>query len=86
MDQLTETTRRAVEILLRDWTLWVVILTLVLVFAIYLYLNPRAVEFFTGGAKPVQKTLGELAKEDTESVKETDIEAAAAARGSVSTQ
>lgn len=48
MDQLSETTRRAVEILIRDWILWVAILGIVLVFAVYLYLNPRAMEFFTG--------------------------------------
>lgn len=71
---------------MRDWMLWVGILTLVLIFAIYLYLNPRAIEFFTGGAKstaPPAKTLAELAAEDKEAVKETDIEAAAVARGSV---
>jgi hypothetical protein len=81
MDQLSETTRRVVEILIRDWILWVAILTVVLVFALYLYFNPRATEFFTGAQKPAQKTLGELAAEDKEQSEE-QIEAAAKARGS----
>lgn len=81
MDQLTETTRRAVEILIRDWMLWVMILGVVLVFALYLYFNPRAMEFFTGAQKPQQKTLGQLVAEDNEQPTEEQIDAAAAGRG-----
>ena len=79
MDQLSETTRRVVEILIRDWILWVAILSVVLAFALYLYFNPRATEFFTGA--PKQKSLGELAAEDKEQPAEEEIEAAAKVRG-----
>jgi hypothetical protein len=34
------------EALMRDWTLWVAILSITLVFMIYLYLFPKAMEFF----------------------------------------
>ena len=82
MDQLTETTRRAIEILIRDWVLWVAILGVILAFALYLYFNPRAMEFFTGAQKSQQKTLGQLVAEDKEQPTEEAIEAAAKARGS----
>jgi hypothetical protein len=72
MDQLTETTRRVVEILMRDWILWVAILGVVLAFALYIYFNPRSMEFFTGSKAPVH---------EKEQPKEADIEAAAQKRG-----
>jgi len=50
MDQLTEGTRRVVEMIIRDWILWVTIATVVLAFTIWWYMNPRALEFFTSGS------------------------------------
>lgn len=75
MDQLTETTRRAVEILIRDWILWVAILGVVLAFALYIYFNPRSLEFFTGAKA--------CAQPDQKQPTEEEIEAAAKKRGEV---
>ncbi len=54
MDQLSETTRATVEALLRDYTLWIAILVLVLLFALYvkLFPTPLSGELFADG--PVQ--------------------------------
>ncbi len=74
MDQLTETTRRAVEILIRDWILWVSILGVVLAFALYIYFNPRSMEFFTG-------TKAVVPAQDKAQPTEAEIEAEAQKRG-----
>lgn len=74
MEQLTETTRRAVEILIRDWVLWVAILAVVLAFALYIYFNPRSLEFFTGTKAPSPSP-------DQKQPTEEEIEAAAKKRG-----
>lgn len=50
MDKLTETTRAAVMAFLRDYSLWIIILSVVLAFTIYLYLFPNAIDFFSNPA------------------------------------
>jgi hypothetical protein len=51
MDQFSEVTRATVEALLRDYTLWITILSLVLLFALYvkLFPTPLSGEFFADG-------------------------------------
>ena len=48
MEKVSEMSNTVVAILLRDYYLWIGILTLVLVFALYVYFKPNALEFFTG--------------------------------------
>ncbi len=57
MDQLSEMTRATVEALLRDYTLWIAILTLVLLFALYvkLFPTPLSGELFADGPTPTNK-------------------------------
>lgn len=58
MDQLSEVTRATVEALLRDYTLWIAILTLVLIFALYVKLFPTPLSgelFADGPAAPTNK-------------------------------
>lgn len=47
MDSIASLPGATLEALMRDWTLWVAILSITLVFMIYLYLFPKAMEFFT---------------------------------------
>lgn len=47
MESVLNLPRATLEALMRDWSLWVAILSITLVFMIYLYLFPTAVEFFT---------------------------------------
>ena len=51
MDKLSELTQATIAALLRDYYLWIGILTVVLAFALYVYFRPNALEFFTGSAK-----------------------------------
>jgi hypothetical protein len=46
MESVANLPRATLEALMRDWTLWVAILSITLVFMIYLYLFPKAMEFF----------------------------------------
>jgi|Laugrespbdmm15sd_2_1035082.scaffolds.fasta_scaffold108930_2 hypothetical protein len=46
MESLTSLPGATLEALIRDWTLWVAILSITLVFIVYLYLFPKAMEFF----------------------------------------
>ncbi len=60
LEQLTDTARATVDALMRDRTLWIAILSITLVFMVYLYLFPTAMEFFTDARirsepAPVQK-------------------------------
>jgi hypothetical protein len=36
------------DALMRDWTIWVAILSITLAFMVYMYLFPTAMDFFTG--------------------------------------
>ena len=51
MDKISELTQATIAALLRDYFLWIGILTVVLAFALYVYFRPHALEFFTGSAK-----------------------------------
>ncbi len=47
MESIANLPRATMEALMRDWTLWVAILSITLVFMVYLYLFPTAMEFFS---------------------------------------
>ncbi len=51
MDDLSETTRAIVETLIRNYVLWIAILVLVLLFALYVkfFPTPLSGEFFSDG-------------------------------------
>ncbi len=51
MESVANLPRATLEALMRDWTLWVAILSITLVFMIYLYLFPKAMEFFVDKGK-----------------------------------
>jgi hypothetical protein len=48
MEKVSEVSNAVIATLLRDYYLWIGILTLVLAFALYVYFKPNALEFFTG--------------------------------------
>jgi len=46
MDAVSNLTSATLEALMRDYYLWVAILTIVLVFALYVYFFPQSIDFF----------------------------------------
>jgi hypothetical protein len=46
MDAISELTAATLEALVRDYYLWIAILTIVLVFALYVYFFPQSIDFF----------------------------------------
>ena len=67
MDKVSELTQATIAALLRDYVLWIGILSVVLAFALYVYFRPNALEFFTGSVKkeavPAAKEKEEQAAE-----------------------
>lgn len=55
MDKVSELTQATIAALLRDYLLWIGILSVVLAFALYIYFRPNALEFFTGTKTPEKK-------------------------------
>lgn len=68
MDKVSELTQATIAALLRDYVLWIGILTVVLAFALYVYFRPNALEFFTGSAK--KEAAAAPVKEKEEAVAE----------------
>ena len=46
MDQFSELTQATFSALMRNYFLWIAILSLILAFALYLYFFPKAIDFF----------------------------------------
>ena len=63
MEKLSEATAAVYAVLIRDYYLWVGILAIVLVFALYVYLKPATLEFFTGSQKAAKKEDAEPRQE-----------------------
>lgn len=59
MDKITEVTQATLDRLMSNYYLWIGLLSIVLAFAIYVYLFPKAIEFFKNpeksGATPTEK-------------------------------
>jgi hypothetical protein len=77
MDKLSELTQATIAALLRDYYLWIGILTVILAFALYVYFRPNAMEFFTGSAKKEAAPAHTLPNGNGE--QQRDVHAAAAA-------
>jgi len=56
MDKLSEVTQATIAALMRDYFLWIGVLTLVLVFALYVYFFPKSIDFFANPEPSVQDT------------------------------
>ena len=65
MDKVSELTQATIAALLRDYVLWIGILSVVLAFALYVYFRPNALEFFTGSKAPEKKEGAEKAAQGT---------------------
>lgn len=61
MDKVSELTQATIAALMRDYILWIGILSVVLAFALYIYFRPNALEFFTGAKAPEKKEDGAAA-------------------------
>jgi hypothetical protein len=64
MDKVSEVTQATLERLMSSYYVWVGLLAIVLAFAVYLYLFPKAIEFFKGSEKQEEpkKTAPEAAE------------------------
>ena len=56
MDKVSEITQATFAALMRDYYLWIGILTLVLAFALYVYFFPKSIDFFANPELSVQAT------------------------------
>lgn len=58
-ESVSQTAQAAYAVLVRDYLLWIGILVLILVFALYVYFFPKSVDFFTNPSEtknPFQET------------------------------
>jgi hypothetical protein len=62
MENITELATATYAALIRDYYLWIGILSLVLAFALYVYFFPTSIDFFTGSqpSKPKSTELPEI--------------------------
>ena len=54
MENITELATATYAALIRDYYLWMGILSLVLAFALYVYFFPTSIDFFTGSQGPAK--------------------------------
>ena len=54
MEKVTELASATFAALMRDYYLWIGVLSLVLAFALYVYFFPTSVDFFTGTQAPAK--------------------------------
>ena len=56
MDKISELTQATFAALMRDYFLWIGILSLILAFALYVYFFPKSIDFFANPEPSVQAT------------------------------
>ena len=54
MEKFTELASDTIAALMRDYFLWIGILSLILAFALYVYFFPTSIDFFTGTQAPAK--------------------------------
>ena len=58
MEGLSEISKATVEALFRNYVLWIGILSILLVFVIYVYLFPQSIDFFENPKKDIEESKG----------------------------